>query len=183
MRKINILALSGSTRSGSSNTALLNAAVLLVPENVVLTVWNAQAQLPHFSPDMETAPPLQVVEFRNLVGEVDGLLFACPEYARGLPGSFKNALDWLVGGETFVNKKFGQWNASPRAFEAQRSLRMVLETMSGQCVEEAYLELPLIKLAVTSTDIAVHPQWAAKIRSTLKHLIDAIEVESNFTTS
>jgi chromate reductase, NAD(P)H dehydrogenase (quinone) len=175
MKKVSILAMSGSLRTGSANTALLNAAKLLAPPDVDITVWDGQAGLPHFTPDLEEAPPPEVTAFRNLVGETDGLLLACPEYARGIPGSFKNALDWLVGGETFVCKKFAQWNASPRAFEVQRSLRMVLETMSGQCVEEAALSLPLIKQEVTAESIAAHAEWAGQIKATLAKFVEAID--------
>ena len=167
MKKLFILALSGSLREGSTNTALLEAARLLAPQQMELQLWNAQGNLPQFTPDLEAAPPQVVQEFRDLIGRADGLLIACPEYARGIPGSFKNALDWLVGGETFVCKKFALWNASPRAFEAQRSLRLVLETMSGICVEEAELAMPLIKQQVTSNSIVSNHEWAVQIKAAL----------------
>jgi chromate reductase, NAD(P)H dehydrogenase (quinone) len=174
MAKIFILALSGSLRDGSTNTALLEAAMLLAPRDVELVVWNGQGHLPQFTPDLEPSPPLEVQAFRDLVGRADGLLIACPEYARGIPGSFKNALDWLVGGETFITKKFAQWNASSRAFETQRALRLVLETMSGICVEEAALALPLINQQVTGESLAAHPEWGPQIRAALDNLVEAI---------
>ena len=174
MRKTFILALSGSPRTGSTNTALLEAARLLAPADVEVLVWNRQRHLPQFTPDLENAPPPEVQAFRDLIGRADGLLLACPEYARGLPGSFKNALDWLVGGETFVNKKFALWNASPRAVEAQRSLRLVMETMSGICIEKAALVLPLIKQEVTAESIAAHSEWAPQISLALTELIEAL---------
>ena len=167
MKKPFILALSGSLREGSTNTALLETACLLAPRKMELQLWNDQGGLPQFTPDLEAAPPHVVQEFRDLIGRADGLLIACPEYARGMPGAFKNALDWLVGGETFVCKKFALWNASPRAFEAQRSLRLVLETMSGICVEEAALALPLIKQQVTPKSIVSNPEWAVQIKAAL----------------
>ena len=111
MPKLFILAMSGSLRAGSTNTGLLEAARLLAPADVEIQLWNGQGSLPQFTPDLEDAPPQVVQEFRDLVGRADGLLIACPEYARGIPGAFKNALDWLVGGETFVCKKFALWNA------------------------------------------------------------------------
>src|SRR5471030_443748 len=162
MAKLFILTLSGSLRDGSTNTALLGAACLLASADVEIRLWNGQGTFPQFTPDLESAPPKVVQEFRDLIGRADGLIIGCPEYARGIPGAFKNALDWLVGGETFVRKKFALWNASPRAFEAQRSLRLVLETMSGICVEEAALALPLIKQQVTAQSIATHPEWGSQ---------------------
>ena len=175
MKKPFILALSGSLREGSTNTALLEAACLLAPRQMELQLWNDQGGLPQFTPDLEAAPPQVVQKFRDLIGRADGLLIACPEYARGVPGAFKNALDWLVGGETFVCKKFALWNASPRAFEAQRSLRLVLETMSGICIEEAALSLPLIKQQVTAKSIAENPEWALQIEFTLAKFVEALD--------
>ena len=174
MPKLFILAMSGSLRQGSTNTALLEAACLLAPADVEMRVWNGQGSLPQFTPDLEDAPPEVVQEFRDLVGRADGLLIACPEYARGIPGSFKNALDWLVGGETFITKKFVLWNGSPRAHEAQKSLRMVFETMSGICVEEAALALPLIKQVVTAQSIAGHPEWSPMMAAALVKLVVAL---------
>ncbi len=176
MSAFKILALSGSLRQGSTNKALLEAAKLLAPKNLELVVWNEQHHLPQFTPDLETEPPQEVQKFRILVGDADGLLIACPEYVRGVPGSFKNALDWLVGGETFVNKRFARWNASPRAFEAQRSLRLVLETMSGICVEKAELALPLIKQEVTADTIASNGEWSSKIKLALMNFVQAIQL-------
>lgn len=175
MRNLFVLALGGSLRAGSTNLALIGAAKLLAPMNMEIVLWNDQDKLPHFTPDLETAVPPVVQAFRELVGKADGLLIACPEYARGLPGSFKNALDWLVGGETFISKPFAQWNGSPRAFEAQKSLRLVLETMSGIHIDEAALALPLIKQEVTAESIAKHPEWEPQIRTALQIFADALQ--------
>lgn len=179
MSKLFVLAMSGSLRKGSTNTALLEAARLLTQADVEIQLWNRQGELPQFTPDLEDAPPKVVREFRDLVGCADGLLIACPEYARGVPGAFKNALDWLVGGETFITKKFALWNASPRAHEAQKSLRMVLETMSGICVEEAALALPLIKQEVTAQSIAAHENWAPIIAAALEKLVESLRLSSS----
>ena len=174
MAKLFILTLSGSLRDGSTNTALLGAACLLASADVEIRLWNGLGTFPQFTPDLESAPPKVVQEFRDLIGRADGLIIGCPEYARGIPGAFKNALDWLVGGETFVCKKFALWNASPRAFEAQRSLRLVLETMSGICVEEAALALPLIKQQVTAQSIATHPEWGSQVKFALAKFVEAL---------
>jgi chromate reductase len=171
---LNILALSGSLRLGSTNTALLGAAQVLAPAPMKLELWQGTDLLPHFSPDLEAAPPTSVQHLRKLVGECDGILIACPEYARGIPGTFKNLLDWLVGGETFVNKKFALWNASPRAFEAQKSLRLVLETMSGQIIEEAALVIPLISKQITVQSLADNKEFSSAITVALERLGKAL---------
>lgn len=99
---IRLLALSGSLRARSSNGALLEAAALLAPAGMRIEPFAGIGALPHFNPDLEAgALPDAVRALRERVGAADGLLISCPEYARGIPGSFKNALDWLVGGPEF----------------------------------------------------------------------------------
>ena len=92
-----ILAISGSLRTGSSNTMLLRAAVALAPQAFEVSVYDGLATLPHFNPDQdnEAAPP-PVVDFRSQLHASDGVLISSPEYAHGVPGVLKNALDWVV---------------------------------------------------------------------------------------
>ncbi|MEA3116807.1 MAG: hypothetical protein QOI13_77, partial [Paraburkholderia sp.] len=98
---LRLLSLSGSLRTASSNTHALFAAALSVPPGVVVEHYDQIGELPHFNPDLEVNPPESIVKLRRLVGRADGLLISCPEYARGIPGSFKNMLDWLVGSLDF----------------------------------------------------------------------------------
>ena len=171
---LHILAFTGSLRQASTNTALLKAVALLAPRSMMIDVWQGTEHLPHFSPDLEEAPPTDVQHLRKRVGECDGILIACPEYARGLPGGFKNLLDWLVGGETFVNKKIALWNASPRAYEAQKSLRLVLETMSGQIIEEAALAIPLINKHITAQSLAEDHDFSSAIGAAIENFAKAL---------
>jgi NAD(P)H-dependent FMN reductase len=173
-KQLSILAFSGSLRKASTNTAFIKAAAELAPETLQIEIWQGTEDLPHFSPDLESSPPQNVQHLRRFVGECDGILIACPEYARGLPGSFKNLLDWLVGGETFVNKKIALWNASPRAFEAQKSLRLVLETMSGEIIEDAALVIPLISKHITAQSLAGDVEFSAAIRTALQNFAAAL---------
>src|SRR5690242_9174445 len=100
-----LLAISGSLRAGSSNTAILQAARLVAPSDVELVLYEGLAELPAFNPDLDTVEgdrvPERVRELRALVGSADGLLICSPEYAHGIPGSLKNLLDWLVGSVEF----------------------------------------------------------------------------------
>src|SRR3954454_23290411 len=156
-----ILAISGSLRAASTNTALLRAAALLAPEEVEIDLYMGLGGLPHFNPDLEDAEPPAVTELRARVREAGGLLFAVPEYAHGVPGALKNLLDWLVGGEEFIYKPVALLNASPRATHAQASLRETITTMSGPLVEEASIAVPLLArnpdAAAIAADLGVAP--------------------------
>ena len=132
-----LLAISGSLRAASSNTAVLQAASRLAPPDVTIELYRQLGDLPHFNPDFDNERlPAIVAEFRALVGTVDGVLISSPEYARGVPGTLKNALDWLVGSFEFPDKFVALINVSPRATHAQASLTTTLETMSARIVAE-----------------------------------------------
>jgi chromate reductase, NAD(P)H dehydrogenase (quinone) len=135
-----ILAISGSLRAVSVNTALLEAARRLAPLDIEIAIYRGLAALPAFNPDddRDLLPPAAAA-FRAEAAACAGLIFACPEYAHGVPGAFKNALDWLVGATEFPGKPVMLINAAPRAFHAQASLREILETMSAQLVAEAFV--------------------------------------------
>jgi chromate reductase len=172
---IALLSLSGSLRTGSSNSVLLEAAALLAPEGIAIEPYDGIGALPHFNPDLDGEhPPEPVLELRRRVGAADGLLISCPEYARGIPGSFKNALDWLVGSSEFPGKKVALFNASPRASEAQAALRLVLTTMSAEIIEEASITLPLLSSKLDASAMAMEPQLAAPIAAALTAFAQAI---------
>ena len=127
-----VLALSGSLRAGSSNAAIVRAAADLVTIETF-----AIASLPHFSPDLDVDPlPSAVVELRAAVGRNHALLIATPEYAHGMPGSLKNALDWLVSATEPIGKPVLLIAASPGgAAHAHAQLTEVLRTMSLRVVD------------------------------------------------
>nr|WP_251029285.1 NADPH-dependent FMN reductase [Pseudomonas fluorescens] len=154
---VRLLAVSGSLRQASSNSILLRATELLCPEGMLVAHYEGVGELPHFNPDLLEDPPEAVIELRSIIGQADGLLFSCPEYARGIPGAFKNMLDWLVSSEEFPGKPVALFNASPRASHAQAALRLVLETMSASIIEEASMTVNLLSSRLNVESIATDP--------------------------
>ncbi|MEA2693712.1 MAG: hypothetical protein QOJ16_3099 [Acidobacteriota bacterium] len=162
-----ILAISGSLRAVSSNTALLRAAATLAPAGVEVALYGGLGDLPHFNPDLEDAEPLSVTDLRDQVRTADGLLISSPEYAHGVPGVLKNALDWLVGGSEIVGKPIALWNAAPRATHAQASLAETLRTMSTRIVPEASIDLPLLGRKIDEAGIVADPELSRAVRAAL----------------
>lgn len=162
-----VLALCGSLRRGSTNMALLQAAQLAAPPGLTINIWDKTDQLPHFNPDAADAPPPLAQSLREAANNAHGLLVACPEYARGIPGTFKNALDWLVGSEQFSAKPVVLLNASPRASAAQDALRLVLTTMAAVIVEEACESFPLLSTSLTPLEIAADRAMGPRLRKSL----------------
>lgn len=133
-----IIAICGSLRAQSSNRALLQAAVRLAPEGMEVTIYEGLARLPHFNPDDDeegTTPPPPVAELRSLLAAADGILISSPEYAHGVPGSLKNALDWLVSDGALVDKPIALISASPIGGQyAQASLVETLTIMNWRAL-------------------------------------------------
>ncbi len=171
---MNILAISGSLRAASINSALLRATASRAPRGTCVTVCTVIGALPLFNPDLESDPPPSVAQLRAQVAAADALLIASPEYAHGVTGVIKNALDWLVSCEAFVNKPVAVLNASPRAHHADAALRETLKTMSAVIVESASLTIPLLGANLTEADMAEAPAIAHAIREALEALYGAV---------
>ena len=169
-----ILAISGSLRAASLSTAVLTAASILAPPATEIVFYTGLAQLPAFNPDLDTRePPPAVKTLRHEIGIADGLLISSPEYARGLPGSLKNALDWLVSSSEFPEKPVAVINTSPRSVEAQAQLRLVLMTMSARLIDEASITLPLLGKTLDPNQIASDHAYSGPLHLALENFVAA----------
>lgn len=176
---IRILLVSGSLRAGSTNTALLKTAAAVAPEGVLTTLYGGLDSLPHFNPDddVEGEPlPAPAADLRAQLDAVDAILFSTPEYAGGLPGSFKNVLDWTVGGGTY-EKPVAWINASSSptgAASAHASLRTVLGYTGTDIVEPACARIPVPRRTIGPdglvADATVREQIAAVLTALARHV-------------
>jgi chromate reductase, NAD(P)H dehydrogenase (quinone) len=176
-KRMRLLAISGSLRRASTNTATLEALARVAPEGVKVLVYRDLAKLPPFNPDddVEDRPKPEPVEtLRMLVGASDAIVIAAPEYAHGLPGALKNALDWLVASETFAGKPVVLINTSPRAFHAQASLREILATMAARLIPEAFASLSLTGKSMTAEEVLADPANARRLKESLDALIEML---------
>lgn len=168
-----ILGVSGSLRATSANSNLLRAAATLAPAGVRITLYEGLGTLPHFNPDVEAQGlPAPVAEWRALVGAADAVLFSSPEYAHGVPGSLKNALDWLVGGVECYQKPVALLNASVSAMHAHASLTDILKTMAATIVDAASVTVPVAGRSLTVGDIIADAELAATLRFALAALVE-----------
>ncbi len=172
-----ILAISGSLRAASINSALLRTVASLAPPPIVVTLCSVVGELPLFNPDLELHVPPSVVRLRAEIAAADALLIASPEYAHGITGTMKNLLDWLVSFEPFVNKPVAVLNASTRAHHADSSLREILKTMSAIIIEPACLGIPLLGANITESDMAEHSLVVQAIQDSLAALYSAVVLQ------
>ena len=165
-----LLAISGSLRAHSSNGELVRALATLAAPAIQVEVYAGLADLPAFNPDLDEdgmTPPPAVQTLRRAVADADGLVISSPEYAHGVPGALKNALDWLVSGPEMVSKRVGLLNASPRSVHAQQSLAETLRTMSATLVERACLALPVSGRGLNAESIVVDVELREQLQRVL----------------
>jgi NAD(P)H-dependent FMN reductase len=144
-----IVAISGSIREGSSNTNVLNALAAFIPEDIDYTIYNGIKELPYFNPDIDRVKPPAVVEnFRKTLGESHALIICTPEYAQGVPGVLKNALDWLVSSAELYKKPVAVITASPSIAggdKANESLLLTLNMLDATVVKNGALLIPVVR--------------------------------------
>jgi chromate reductase, NAD(P)H dehydrogenase (quinone) len=167
---VNVLAIAGSLRAASVNAAFCRAAARLAPAGLEVSVYTGLGALPHFNPDLEHAPPPAVLRLRAEVARADALLLASPEYAQGVSGVMKNALDWLVSFEGFVHKPVAVVNTSARAHHAYDALVETLRTMSAAIVADASITLPLPGPIVAEEAIINSPDLSTQVRRAMAAL-------------
>jgi chromate reductase len=180
LRAVRILAISGSLRAASSNTALLRAAVSLAPEGVEVVLYEGLVSLPHFNPDLDdldagTAPPT-VMDFRSQLDASDGVLISSPEYAHGVPGALKNAIDWVVSSGQIYEKPVALLNASMGATHAYASLAETLTTADANIIEEASVRVGLPTNRIDEAGILADTKLSGALRAAVAAFARAIEL-------
>ena len=174
--KIKILAISGSLRTNSSNTNILRVMASMAPENVEVVLYEGLAGLPHFNPvldDENSSAPVK--EFRHLLSSAHGVIICTPEYAFGVPGSLKNALDWTVSSGEFTNKPVAVITASLAGEKAHAALLQIFTALSSKIAEGAELLIPFIRTKLNEKGEVSDPQTLASLRSVLKAFLAAVE--------
>ncbi|MGI8510096.1 MAG: NADPH-dependent FMN reductase [Gemmatimonadaceae bacterium] len=190
-----ILMICGSLRSGSTNAAVLHTVEDIVrgtaagsttggladsiADRVSVSIYDGLDRLPHFNPDADHDPlDPTVVDLRTRIGSADAILFSTPEYAGALPGSFKNLLDWTVGGVEICDKPVAWVNTSTAptgAANAHDSLRKVLGYTGAEIVEAACTHVPVPRQAVDPDGLIRDPVLRAEITTVVTALADHAE--------
>jgi NAD(P)H-dependent FMN reductase len=175
---VRVLAVAGSLRAASSSAELLRALAKLAPDGVEVEVYDRLGEVPIFSPDLdgEVAPPA-VADFRARLRAADAVVLCTPEYAFGMPGLLKNALDWLVSsGETY-EKPVAALSCAPShggGANALAWLRQTLGAVSAVVPEAASFPIPFVRKRVAGGAVT-DPELAAMLRGALAALAKAAE--------
>ncbi|MFM6927866.1 MAG: NADPH-dependent FMN reductase [Bdellovibrio sp.] len=173
-----IFAISGSLRAESTNTLILKATAELIGDNGVhFYQYGDLGLLPHFNPDLDNDhPPELVTQLRKALKASDALLVCSPEYIHGIPGSLKNALDWLASSGELDGMPVGIINATPSidgATFAQQALQEVLKVLSNNIIPEAVVRIGAVKTKMDPQGKITDPELTKTLRTAVAALSEA----------
>lgn len=175
MKKKRILAISGSTRSNSSNEKILQYLEEQLPSDYEMDFLESIALLPHFNPDLDKDPvPDEIKRFRHKIEAADGILICTPEYVFSMPGSLKNALEWQVSTMLFAEKPCAFVVASSSGQMAFKELELVLETIGASIAPKAKALLSGIKSKFNKTGELADEKAKALLNDLLTDFLDSI---------
>jgi chromate reductase, NAD(P)H dehydrogenase (quinone) len=171
---VRIVLVSGSTRAGSTCTAALRTAAAAAPDGVEARLWERLAEVPAFVPEADQDGGDALAELRRLIADADAVLFCTPEYAGTLPGSFKNALDWLVGSGELYRKPVAWTNvAAPgRGGGAEAALDAVLRYLDADILAPACTRIPVHRSAVDADGLVDDAEVRARLVAQLRTIAE-----------
>ncbi len=175
-KKIKILAVSGGLRPTSSNALLVKEIKKWAPANVVFTIYEELATLPAFD-DGES--PETVNEWRRQLTEADGVVICSPEYAFGVPGALKNAIDWTVRSSELVNKPLALITAASGGDKAHAAWLQIFTALSANIPDGGALLIPFIKTKFNEKGEVSDVATKEAILNTLQALIQTIEQKAS----
>jgi NAD(P)H-dependent FMN reductase len=169
-----IFAIPGSLRAGSSNHNILLYLAGLAPSDIDFRIYNDLGAIPPFDPGLDNdTPPAAVAGLRSNIDQADAVIICTPEYAFGVPGQLKNALDWLVSSGTLVDKPVVLITASSSGDYAHPSLLRTLGALSANIVEDACLLVPFIRSKMSDGKV-VDRMLKQMLIGSVKELLDLL---------
>ncbi len=168
--RLRLAALCGSLRRGSLNAALIDAVARMDPFEVV----RVSTVLPPFTPDeADTAPP-EVLAFRTALQAADAILIATPEYAMGLPGVLKNAIDWTVGSCEFAHKPTALITCTASGEISHPAMIEVLRVLEAGIGEATTLLIPHNRAKLRPDGTFIDAEAEQRVRSVIEALAASI---------
>ena len=167
--KKRVIAICGSTRKKSTNINLLYAMKELSKDYFDITIFESIDLIPHFNPDLDNeSPPVDVIRFRKELREADAILICTPEYAMGVPGALKNAIDWTVSSMEFSKKPTALITASSSGEKGHASLLETLQVIEADITPTTQLIIPFAKTKINHENKITDGKTLEQVVSLLK---------------
>lgn len=174
------MAISGSTRERSTNLNLIYAIAELARDTLNVTVYKGLMSLPPFNPDNDGANADEAVaDLRSQLNDADGVLVCTPEYAMGVPGTLKNAIDWTVSSANFYHKPTALITASSAGDKGHASLLETLKVIGADITDETQLLISHVKLKVSNDSKITDDKTRLEIAALIEAFSHMIQIDSN----
>ncbi len=174
-RKIKIAAICGSTKKNSLNLKLIDAIASLTESDFEFDVISNIDQIPHFNPDLDNeAAPEAVSSFRKRLRKAHAILICTPEYAMGVPGTLKNAIDWTVSSCEFSHKPTALITASSQGFKGHASLLETLKIIEANITDETQLIISYVKTKVSAEGFIKDEATKAQVLGVMQGLLASV---------
>lgn len=170
-KRINILAVSGSLRASSSNSRLLQSLEKKFDGECTWFLFNGLGAIPPF--DDAGTIPIEVTVWQQHLREADAVLICSPEYAFGIPGALKNAIDWTVGSGEFVNKPLALITAATSGERAHAAWLDVFKALSANLSPERSVLISHIRAKLDEAGNIVDPAAADAVQRLVESLVGA----------
>ncbi len=176
MNKKKVLAISGSTKRSSINRSLIEAIINLSAERLDISVYEGIANLPQFNPDNDGDDVAsEVADFRQQLNNADGVIICTPEYAHGVPGSLKNAIDWTVSSSEFSHKPTLLITASTEGKWAHKALLETLRVIEAENIDKLHLLIQFAKTKISPEGKINDEITLTEVKRLIAALIQTIE--------
>jgi NAD(P)H-dependent FMN reductase len=169
----NIFAISGSLRIGSSNHTILEYIGTKIPTGVKYTVYDGLSAIPAFDPGLDNDdPPQPVTDLRRQFSEADAVIICTPEYAYGVPGTLKNAIDWMVSSGSFSGKPTALITASTGGENAHAAMIKILGAVDAKLSPETTLLISFVRTKININGHLSDDETIRKLDLVLRSLLN-----------
>jgi NAD(P)H-dependent FMN reductase len=170
-----IFAISGSLREGSSNHTILQYLEKMMPAEIDYTIYDGLSTIPAFDPGLDNDdPPKVVIDFRKRIAEANAVVICTPEYAFGVPGALKNALDWTVSSGSFSGKPTALITASTGGENAHEAMIKILGAIDAKLVVLTTLLIPFVRSKIDANGNITDHATIQKLQALVKAFIDLV---------
>ena len=176
----NIFAISGSLREGSSNHNILQLLGKMIPNGFNYIIYNGLRDVPAFDSGIDNDnPPIPVANLRQQLSKADGIIICTPEYAFGVPGALKNALDWTVSSGSFSGKPTALITASTGGENAHEAMIKILGAIDAKLSPETTLLIQFVRSKMDLDGNVTDPETLQKLQTLFEKLITSAEKPIN----
>jgi NAD(P)H-dependent FMN reductase len=170
-----ILVIIGSASENSANQRLVEFLATQNTNELNWIIFNELKTLPHFDPELSVNnPPKEVLNFRKLLEQADGIIICTPEYVFSIPSGLKNAIEWCVSTTLFSDKPTGLITASAQGEKGHEELQLIMRTLMAKFTNETTLLISGIKSKVSESGQLTSPETQSELERFTSSFLELI---------